>query len=151
MLQVDRPLTVLLQLCLYTGWFSPQRFPGLSWKWWVTNLVSTREIPWREEWCFTNCGELLPCQASGQKFLTTRELFSWGLLPPIAGALYPSLWNSNTTTQARRVFSTTIVLNSVTTQLFTMICSLLTFVHTAAELGSNPAIQQFQMLMVQTT
>ena len=39
----------------------------------------------------------------------------------------------------------------ITTQLFSMIYRLLTFVHTAAELGSNPAIQQFQMLMVQTT
>ena len=87
------------------------------------------------------CGELQQCQAPGQTIPHHTGIFSWGLLPPIAG--HSHVAKTCRLLQAWRVFST------IFTQLFTLICSLLTFVHTAAVLGSYPAIQQFQYSMVQ--
>ena len=70
-----------------------------------------------------------------------RGIISWGLLPPIAGQSHVA--NTCRLLQAWRVFST------IFTQLFTLNYSLLTFVHTAAVLGSYPAIQQYNYSMVQ--
>ena len=120
------PLAVLLQLCLYTGWFSPQRFSG-------ANRLSQRNSLKRGT-KLHYCGELLQCKEPCQTIHHHSGIFSWGLLPPIAGQSHVA--NTCRLLQAWRVFST------IFTQLFTLNYSLLTFVHTAAVLGSYPAIQQ---------
>ena len=87
------------------------------------------------------CGELLQCKEPCQTIHHHSGIFSWGLLPPIAGQTHVA--NTCRLQQAWRVFST------IFTQLFTLNKSLLTFVHTAAVLGSYPAIQHYNYSMVQ--